>query len=306
MTSKLACDFRRDVRGEYVHKLGALGVFVPPSETLDDVLVRYFSMVSRRIDRAVRSVVWSTELRQRASTLLPDYQKALATIERLSLAGDDLNPYQSRDLVKRPSKNDLQLLEWGVTHFHLGLRPHPKLAGMVASTPDLLFVVVGLDALFFVEVLPHNSFSDENVFAVATKNWPQRFGHAALSQEVVGLEHNPTAAERAELRAANINVFTPGSDGRFYAPIGGGRTTSGASLNIVRAEVKPRTGPITAWQRFADKTPERVLAMIPESARVGLATIELHATETSERVITFSATNLLQGQLVLGTGYPPD
>jgi hypothetical protein len=301
----LVYDFDADIRAEYAARLAALRMPVGSTDKASDLIIRFFSVPHRRIDRARRRTVWSVELRARASRLPATYATAVATIERLSESGGDLNPYQSRDLAHRPWKADPQLLEWGITHLHLGLAPDPKHAGLIAGTPDLLFVVVRPDTLYFVEVLPHDSLSDQSVFDVANRNWPYLSEHAVFS-DAVGLEHKATSQERHRLRSAGINVLTMGANGRVYGPVGDGRTTSGAPLQIVRTHLLPRTGQLAAWTRMCQQQPERILDMIPAERRAGLATIELHAAELSEGVITFTATNLRGGPLALGSGRPPE
>jgi hypothetical protein len=175
---------------------------------------------------------------------------------------------------------------------------------MIAGTADLVFAVVRSDAVYFIDVLPHDSFSKQRVFDTATTNWPNIFAHAVFAS-ALGLEHNATDEERKMLRAHGINVLTQSPHGAVYGSIGGGVTTSGAPLSVVQAHVIPRMGPIKRWQRFCAKEPERVLAMMPEEARRGLTMIELRASETEEGEITITATNLLGGPVILGTGSPP-
>lgn len=301
---KLQFDFEADVRQEYAAKLTQLGVPVAPRDTAEDLIVRFFSLSDRSIDAVPRRVAWSPEFQSRFHGLPTDYRTAITTIEQIATSGGDLNSYQSRDLAKAPWKPDAQLLEWGITHFHLGLAADRKYPGMVAGTADLLFVVVRAETVFFIDVLPHDSFSDQAAFDIAVKNWPALFDYAALSDNVVGLEYNPTTQERKELRQAGINVLTMGADGRVYAPVGGGRTTKGSSVRIVREYLLPRMGAIKAWERLCTEKPEQVLAMIPSAAWTGLSAIVLRASE-NDGAIVFSAMNVAGGPLALGSGYPP-
>lgn len=301
---KLVFDFEEDIRSLYASKLEALGVPVKPADTASNLIVRYFSVPNRRIPRFTRNVIWSPELKTQLAQLSTDYQHALAKIEEIARAGDDLDPYQSRDIARQPWKSDPQLLEWGITHFHLGLAPDARHSQMVAGTADLLFVVVRPDTLYFVDVMPHASFSKQRLFDVANKSWPHLFGHARLAG-VVGLEYEPTDEERKALRAAGINVPTLGADGHVYGAVQGGVTTSGASLAVVQQYVIPRTGPMRHWQILCEKDPARVVAMIPAAQREGLPAIDLHASENPAGEIVITATNAVGGPLVLGAGYPP-
>lgn len=304
MTIRLVHDFEADLRAIYAEKLAAVGTPSRADEDADDLIVRYFSLIHRLIRPARRAVLWSNELRAREPELSTDQRAALAAIERASTKGSDLNLFQSRDIAKSPSKTDPQLLEWGITHFHLGLSPDPKHPAMVVSTSALLFVVVREDALFFVDVRDHSSFSDQQVFDIAVANWPELVEHARF-HGALGLERDVTSAERQTLRKANINVLTATPDGRVYGPVMGGRTTSGAPIGVVMTHLLPRTGATRAWEQYCKKSPEKVLAAIPEERRAGLSTIELHVSEMADGELAFSATNLTGGPLVLGVGRPP-
>lgn len=304
VAATLVFDFEADLWRLYAGRLNALGARVKAAEAASDLMVRYYSTPRRRISREPRVVLWSVELAERCTHLPPDYQKALVAIERVAKTGGSLDAYQSRDLARAPWKSDRQLLEWGITHFHLGLVPDAKNPRMIAGTPDLLFAVVRHTAVHFIDVMPHASFSKQVLFDVATRNWPHLFEHAALVG-VVGLEQNATDDERKLMRAAGINVMTQGANGRVYGPVGGGVTTSGASLAVVQQYVIPRTGPMRRWSILCEKEPDRVLAMIPAERCTGLTTIELHASENAGGEIVISATNVDSAPFVLGTGNPP-
>jgi hypothetical protein len=182
---------------------------------------------------------------------------------------------------------------------------------MIEGTEDLLFAVLRSDGIGFIDVRPHRvggapSFADQGIFDIAVRNWPDLFGRVRLSPAVIGLERSVSAEERAKLRKAGINVPTQGADGAVYMPFF--PRTSGksrSSVQAVQAHLSPRTGPMRAWEKLGEKSPERVLAMIPEERRLGLTQIELHVGETSEGLVEFTATNLHGGPLVLGAGDPP-
>jgi hypothetical protein len=224
--------FSNDLRELLAAKLVSDGYEVAPTEDLDAVLVKFLNVQHRRIPPRRRGVVWSKELRTKGPTLTADQRAALARIEAASMAGADMNPYLSRRLVRSAAFNDMLLNDWSIQHMHLGDGLNAE--GLVRGTKELLFVIAKADTLYYVNVLDHAAFSDDQLFTIAETNWPHLFQHVAL-KSALGLEREVSSAERAELRAAGINVFTVGSSGTVFAPAGGGSVTTGTSISVRRA-----------------------------------------------------------------------
>jgi hypothetical protein len=270
-----------DLRAIYAGKLAAEGVSVDPLTSTGEVLARYFSLRHRDIDGGRRRVEWSRELRGRLANLDAEKLQALATIESLAKSGGNLNPYQSRQLIARPGAPDSQLLEWGITHFHLGLKPDKKYPTLIEGTSDLLFVVVRSAAIYFVEIFDHKAFANDQVFNIANGNWPKLFAHAEWTG-AAGLERPVSAEERATLRRANINVPTLGANGAVYGAVGGGVTTAGTPIAVMHQFVIPTITHVRALETWCRERPAEVLAPVPPKLLAGLSEVEVGLVETED------------------------
>jgi len=283
-TPKLRFDLMADLRAIYADKLAAEGVTVDPSVNTGEVLARYFPLRHRDISNSRRRAKWSRELTVRLASLDAEKQQALAAIESLAKSGGNLNPYQSRQLVTRPGAPDSQLLEWGITHFHLGLKPDKKHPTLIEGTSDLLFVVVRSDALYLVEIFDHKAFADQQVFNIANGNWPELFAHAAWNN-AVGLERPVSAQERSMLRRANINVPTLGANGTVYGSVGFGITTAGTPVAVMQQQVFPIIRQVRAFEQWCRDKPGDVLQSVPPGLLVGLTEVTVRLVETANGLL---------------------
>ena len=281
---ELRFDFMADLRAIYASKLAALGVSVDAGDNAGEVIAKYYSQSYRVIEPVSRRVVWSKELRAREPNLAVDRRQALAAIEAGASSGGVLNPYQSRQLDTKPGAPDAQLLEWGITHFHLGLKRDSRRPNLVEGTTDLLFVVVRTAAVYLVEIFDHKSFSDEQVFNIALINWPELFQHVQM-RGAVGLERSVSSEERAELRRAKINVLTVGADGAVYGPVGFGMTTAGTPLAVTQEHVIPLVRHVRELERWCKEKPEEVLANVPPAALEGLTVVDVRLIETPNGLV---------------------
>jgi hypothetical protein len=156
-------------------------------------------------------------------------RRALANIEQSALKGEDLNPYLSRQLVKKKDagSNDPQFNDWGIKHMHLG--EVFEAPGVIKGTKDLLFVMVTNDALYFIEVGDHCDWADDRLFAIVETNWPELLADAVLPDVFDADVFTPE--QRLKLRK-NCNILTVGPSGRTYASVGGGQMGSGLNSRI--------------------------------------------------------------------------
>jgi hypothetical protein len=120
------------------------------------------------------------------------------------------------------------LNDWGITHLHLGGRQPGQAFSRQAD--ELLFVMVGAEELYLVDIGTHTSFASLHLFETVHRNWPQLLAHGRLtggSPEVL------TDAQRAVLRNKNTNAATTTLDGTVYLVPGFGSVASGISARIV-------------------------------------------------------------------------
>ncbi|PPK65313.1 hypothetical protein B0F88_1211 [Methylobacter tundripaludum] len=147
-----------------------------------------------------------------------DYEKLMVLIK----TGDNLNPYLSRDILKKknPDKNDLLLNSWGIQHLHF----------RTEGTDQLLFCVIAESDVFVIQALPHNEeylWVNTQLVEILHRNWPKlilRAKHNGLDPEDI------QSAKRHSLRRYNANFLVTVSDGTVYLPLAVGTMASGDSM----------------------------------------------------------------------------
>jgi hypothetical protein len=211
-------DFKSDWVG-YVRMAGlpACGLEYADSLTPEQNTIRLLNAYFRRIPPVKpRNVHESREL-SIPQQYLPDYGRLSALI----MAGGDLTPYVSRDILKkkRSDRNDGLLNSWGIQHLHF----HHN------GTDQLLFCMLAEADVFVIQALPHNAehlWVDTQLIQILHDNWPAliaRGKHSGLRPEEI------PASKRASLRGYNANFAITVRDGTVYLPPAGGTMASGDS-----------------------------------------------------------------------------
>lgn len=226
------CNYIEDLRSLLVAKLIADGFKAEPSDDVDALLIRYLNVEQRRIRQLPRSVHWSKELQSKRGSIPAPLRRGIASIEKAAVKGEDLNPYLSRQLIRKKDadSSDPQFNDWGMKHMHLGeVFESP---GVVKGTKEILFVIVRDDGIYFIDVGKHGDWTDDGLFAVVETNWPELFAHAVLKNVSGGPTWSPAA--RAKMHKKFV-ITTTGPSGQIYGPIGGGAATSGLNFHLRRA-----------------------------------------------------------------------
>lgn len=248
--TRITFDFFDDLRKHAATELQTVARSnVDPGWSARDVVYAWANYRHHRIEARPRQVHWSRELR--ATNLDPKLLAGIQRIESTAVAGGDLNPFQTTLLVNfnRADKRegiahkDGMLLDWGITHMHLGPPKNRQL--FVKRTRQLLFVMVRQDDLYLLTVEDHNSFPRDSVLEIVHKNWPQLLDAHRAPPSVVGFEDAFSAGltdqERTEMRESMMMPVQM-SDGTMYFAPGGGVTTRGSSaMAIDRANALLRT-----------------------------------------------------------------
>jgi hypothetical protein len=262
MRVSVECDFQRDLRALLAAKLSSQNFSVDAHASTEALLRNWLKIHHRRIEQHARRVEWSADLVGREPSL-PEFQRAaLRRIEAAVHAGDDLNPYLSRQLAndKAFTTNDGMLNELGMQHMHMGEGLNAD--GLINGTKELLFVLVSDDTVRFVEIFDHDAFADERPFRIAQANWPQLF-----ARWQVPTPRSPgqalTPAERRTLRKKGGNAVLNARDGSSFLPPGGGSAGSGISPLVVSAadRILDRVDAQERWcQDHGDELAERIEA----------------------------------------------
>ncbi len=225
-------DFVADLRDLLAAHLASRGYSADASATAETLLWNFLKIQHRLVEARPRKVVRSQTLVQGEAGLPEKYRVALQRIERASLAGEDLNPYLSRQLVtdKAFRAHDGMLNEYGVHHLHLGDGFDDR--GLIRGTKELLFAIVGEDEMYFIGVFDHDAFGDEEPFRIALANWPSLFRASGFPAPRSPAEPL-TPEQRKTLRKKGANALTVGDDGETYFPPGGGVMSNGMARGVL-------------------------------------------------------------------------
>ena len=137
--------------------------------------------------------------------------------------GQNLNRYLSKGILK--DKADRMLLDWRISHLHLGpfLNRNSKFS---ERSGDLLYVLFDDIDAYIIGIAPHGKWTDANMLdkiEYSAANVLNRYlvpGASALPQHT-----NPTGS----LRDSNINCLTELKSGKLYFSMGHGITGGGHS-----------------------------------------------------------------------------
>jgi hypothetical protein len=218
--NNITMDFFGDLVDIMRYELDAAGYKLNGKETPDEICMRYRRVTRRGVRPAIRKVLVSREFLRP-----PHHQAGFDLIKAKSEKGEDLKPHQTR-LLKRADTDDDLLKDWGIHHFHLGTTIEAD--GYVNRDDALLYARVTNDTLFCIQVLDHDAFTDQQLLQILHDNWPDSITH----WRVQGLSVNDrfSAQEIRVVRKKGAQLFIAVADGTVYAPIGGGISSSTASV----------------------------------------------------------------------------
>ncbi|MGJ7557060.1 hypothetical protein ACSFBI_23970 [Variovorax sp. RB3P1] len=199
--------------------------------SLDDPLLRWLDFRLRSIDPKVRRIEKSSQF---PVQLPPAAQKALSEMEQRILQGEDLNPYQSKTIVKndtsgkaRQRRTDGLWADWGIHHLHLSENPAEAHERFAVRSGWLLFVMVYDDVIALIDVREHDEdglWTQEDLVKTFIDSWPTQAEKFKLNG-VAGGSQTHTPEEIAALRKAGINRFIF-HGGSTYMGMGQGVSTA--------------------------------------------------------------------------------
>lgn len=185
---------------------------------------RAISMFPRQVHRA--NDLW----------IAPEFATAIDEIERKVSLGEALKPHLSKELLKL-NFHDRLLNDWGLHHFHLDtiIDPNTDLGrnGFTNRTGSLLFAYVTHSDFYMVAIKDHSAWTDKDLLETILSNWSYLL--EGVEMPLVGLSPNSqfTEKELQELRKSNVVTCVQLSNGKVYAPLGGGIASSGDSVDAV-------------------------------------------------------------------------
>ena len=152
-----------------------------------------------------------------------EHRLALSDVERKIATGDDLTPHLSKGIRDLEYDDDL-LNHWGIHHLHLGTRTEPD--GFVERSGPLLFVRFDEGHAYLLDVLPHGSWTRQDLVSALHENWPEALHRFRMPG---GTGDALTDADVMTLRKRHINHVVTMDDGTVYLPLGWGTNAAGGS-----------------------------------------------------------------------------
>ena len=219
-------DLRRDLVETYRAELDRLGYDAHHVSGDAELLRAYFGVCRRLVIPQPRQT-----LKSKSFSCSPKYHDALAQIEQIVREGGDLTPYLSKKIRDLEYNDDL-LNDWGIHHLHLGTSV--ELDGFVSRTGPLLHCRFEDDIAYFIDVLPHGSWTLQRLITIMHENWPE-----FLSQfRIHGATGDGLTDEQVKvLRGKRLNYFLKMNDGTVYGAMGEGYSTAGTNvMDLARSD----------------------------------------------------------------------
>lgn len=182
---------------------------------LSKPLHRWMDFRLRYIDPIPRQISVSKKFPKKLPAVV---EKGLHVIEKLIREGKDVNPYQSKGLIRfndisggrRAKRTDLLWADWGINHLHITDMPIADgeyFSERKCSNGEswLLFCLFVGNTVGFIDIRRHEEyvFSDQDMIKTVKESWPgymEKFRLNGISPSREGF----TNAEIAHLRANGI------------------------------------------------------------------------------------------------------
>ncbi len=147
----LKINFMRDFAACCRERLKEAGYCISTNEDREVIRI-YLTIRHRRVINKPRSF-------HQASYAIPAHLvSGHEALRKVVERGDELWPYQSRKILKS-ALEDGMLNDFGIQHFHLGIGPDLKHAGLISGTRELLFAVVNDADFYAIGIYDHLGWS---------------------------------------------------------------------------------------------------------------------------------------------------
>lgn len=215
----------------------------------DELLMMYMNWKFWQIHPHPRKVLLSTELLNRKQTndaLLKPVEKQFEQLVEMIVAGNDLTPLLSPDILYKPYELtpdfarlkdekhlDLLLNEQGIHHLHLPTLERKK------GTP-IVFGIFDHHEAFLVDVASHDDWSSDRLARISYSTWPQRHFFRLPIGGLVddqGVQITLTDEQRVFVRNNAINTPIEIEKGIFVRPRTCGLAANGYSHSVVRRAI---------------------------------------------------------------------
>lgn len=211
---------------EYLQdQLVEAGFKIPIETKNEDISFWYFNYIRRLVNPRPRNVLFSQEF-----NCPPELKSGLDNVIQKIKDGKDIAPHLSKQIKNLKYDDDL-LNDWGIYHIHLGTKMDNS--NFIERTGALLFARFDELNAYCINVMPHGSWSKQDMVKCVHQNWPESVSRYLL-KGISDLEYTPSDKDIKTLRKGHITTMVKIADGIIYAPLGGGFMTSGISTEVVR------------------------------------------------------------------------
>jgi len=211
--------------------------FTEQEQHLSSPLSRWLDFRLRYIDPRPRGTLKSDGF----ATRIPiKAVPALNAFIKLSEAGADLNPYQTKTIkqndfsgTKKQSRTDGLWADWKIHHVHLTDVPLSSSGEFSKRSDWLLFFLAFPEHLALIDVRCHNEpniFEAHDLVEKAIKNWPE-FSEKFQMKGILTQSAPKDAETIKQLRRAGVAMMVE-VDGHVYMPPGLGLTTAATPLKV--------------------------------------------------------------------------
>lgn len=192
-----------------------------------DLVFAYLDWSQRLVPAKPRGVVFSNEFQCPAN-----HRAGLTALVTKIENGDDLTPHLSRAIDKLNARDGL-LFDWGINHFHLGIKPDANRPLMVQGNSEIAYVIITADTVYFLQITDHHHFADKQLFELIAINFPHMIEQFEMKDICPAkVEDEWTGEDLVAARKAGITMIVS-LNGKCYIPPGGGFVMSGGSMRSI-------------------------------------------------------------------------
>lgn len=220
---KLKMEFVEDWVQHLRAQLLAAGFPAQPGERADEVSFSYFNYLKRIVRPGPREILYASGFSCPSAM-----QTGLEIVVQKIVDGTDITPHLSTKIRDRYYDDDL-LNDWGIYHVHLGTTVTAN--GFVNRTGPLLFARFDSEKAYFINVMPHGSWTKQEMLRCVHDNWPDSIKQYRIN--ALDVERGFSDDEVGALSRGHVSAITKVAEGVIYSPLGGGITTSGLSAQVV-------------------------------------------------------------------------
>ncbi|MCP4350145.1 MAG: hypothetical protein GY795_32110 [Desulfobacterales bacterium] len=147
---EIKANFKEDWEQYVINELNSMGYVVTKNEKGTELTIKYYNALKRMVSAKPRTIEISKEF-----SCPTDLQKNLTAFKSKAKSGEDLTPYLSKR-IKDIEYSDPFLNDWGIHHFHLGMKKEDS--KFAERTGPLLFAKVTEKTVCFIDVMNHGDW----------------------------------------------------------------------------------------------------------------------------------------------------